>query len=274
MVELGWAQCNFPTEKGLRLVHELKEYDTAARWLAELFPLDELKDEGEIPDEVVQGRLCEWCNAHPDDTMAHAVFGGLMGDHDIMKYAADHGDPGAMATMLSLSRSSSDEERFQIARATAEKGVGLGTYYLMECFRDGIGCEKDESFAKELLERALDLGYFEAFHYAVANSATDAAQRVKLYVTFYDLYPSGLAAFHAALDEVLSRYAMDKSCGDLIFAVGKQFKGEINVADGRVFGSMDYPNLFGHFLQATEMYEKWCDAAREACVPGSVGARC
>ena len=48
----------------------LKEHDEEMRWLAELFPLEELEVDGSIPHELADSVLGEWGAAHPDDARA------------------------------------------------------------------------------------------------------------------------------------------------------------------------------------------------------------
>ena len=72
------------------------------------------------------------------------------------KAACRMGDAWMMARAF-FHATHSDEEKFQLARVSAEKGDVDGTCCLVLCFPEGIGCEKNENLAEELLERALDL---------------------------------------------------------------------------------------------------------------------
>ena len=77
-----------------------------------------------------------------------------------MERAAAMGNARAMAE---LSYSCSPVERlFQLAWRSTELGDAKGTYCLMQCFRDGIGCKTDDVLAEELMERAVDLGSVSA----------------------------------------------------------------------------------------------------------------
>ena len=57
------------------------------RWLAELFPLEELVD-GSIPDEFAESVLGEWCSAHRDDARALRYLAVFRGDELLMEKAA------------------------------------------------------------------------------------------------------------------------------------------------------------------------------------------
>ena len=97
----------------------LKEHDEEMRWLAELFPLEELVD-GSIPDEFADSVLGEWRAAYPNDARALRYLAVFRGDILLMKKASEMGDAWMMAEGF-FHASRSDEEQFQLARASAEK---------------------------------------------------------------------------------------------------------------------------------------------------------
>ena len=150
-VECVRGNSNWRGQIGLTLAHQLKDFNPEMRWLAELFPL-----EPNISDEVADERLSAWCGGHPDDATALRYLAGARRDPLLMGKAAAMGDARAMVEMVSSS-SFSDDEKFQLACASAAKGDANGTHSLMQCFELGIGCKKNDSFAGELLERAASL---------------------------------------------------------------------------------------------------------------------
>ena len=160
-MELEYARNNWRYVKGLRLAHSARGRDPEMRWLAELFPLELLED-AFVPDEVAEQRLSEWCAAHPEDTRALAHLARVREDLPLMDRAVSMGDIWAMGWVANR-YSVPDERRFQMACASAEQDDATGTFSLSQCFRECIGCERSESLADELLERAADLGCINAY---------------------------------------------------------------------------------------------------------------
>ena len=211
---------------------------------------------------MVELRLCEWCAAHPADARALRYLANARKDRALLKKAATMGDAWAMAGIFSSS--SSADEKFQLAWSSAEKGDGGGTYCLMQCFRDGIGCEKNEIFAGELRERAVDLGSFGAYCELV-NCEMKPEQRVKLRISFCGTFLCGLDGIHSDL-EALFRSHTDGSSNVLLFEIGNIFAGNISVVLGGVFVRGANPRQIEMMIQAVKMYEGWWEMAREACV--------
>ena len=262
-VELQSLGSDWQTEAGLRLVHELKEHNEEMRWLAELFPLQR----GKVENDVVEQRLSEWCTAHPDDARALGYLGDVQENFGLLEKAAALGDSRAL--ILRYPFGPPDEIMFQLACELTAKSDAVGTYWLMECFKKGIGCEKNESLSAELLERAADLGSLSAYVDLVHQDEMTSAQRLELFVLFFDLHPVGAHRLYSSLFDVLRCHAGDGTCGSLIFAVGKMLKGKVDVEKKEVFGhwhKQQRLSFFQTLLQAVAMYDRWCDAAREACV--------
>ena len=181
---LDFAKRMYGCEQGLRVVHSLKQDDEEMRWLAELFPFDQTGNT--IPFHL---RLGEWCAGHPDDARAVFHLADTLKDCKLMVKAAEMGDARAMAEVSFLG---SGEKKFQLARASAEKGDAFGTYCLMQCFMDGSGCVKDDEVALELLERAADLGTFWAYRHLVQHDKVHSPNRMKLLTCFI-----GISSFEA-----------------------------------------------------------------------------
>ena len=268
--ELEYARNNWLGKKDLRLVHKLKEHDAEMRWLAELFPL-ELLVEDEVPKEVVQQRLSEWCAAHPKDARAFAYLADARYDETSFEKAVSMGDAWAMGLAILLF-SVSDERRFCLASASAEQGDARGTYLLAQFVRCGRGCEKDEMLADELLERAAELGCYDAY-VTFLNSEKNPAEKVKLLTIFFGVHSFNISVLESALDAVFLCYASGGSCGDAIFEAGEVLKGNVNVGKGEIFGLERNPTRIRVCNQAVTMYDGWCDAARELCVAWIVIAK-
>ena len=264
--EIEWTKENWRWDVvGLWVVHELKQHDPELRWLAELFPLEEEK----VFDDVAVQRLGAWCAAHPEDARALRYLAQVKSSVALMEKAAAMGDARAMAECVSSSESSESFEKvFQLARLSSEKGDASGTYCLMACFRDGLGCERIESMAEELLDLAADLGNSNAFHDLLEVEGMEPAKRLKLLVIFFDIYFFGLGKVCSALEAVLGSYSTDGSYTNAmaIFEVGEVFKGCIDIEKERLFGKKQELVHLECLLRPVVMYDRWCDAARDACV--------
>ena len=257
-MELEFVLRNWRYEKGLQLAHKLKGHNAEMRWLTNLFPLQRCK----VSREDAEARLGDWCAAHPDDARALLYLASVQSDDALIEKAASMGDARALACVFD--RSSSVEKKFQLARASAEKGDALGTYYLMQCFVGGIGCVKDEGIARELLERAADLGSFSVFCELVENCEMKPEKRAKLLVSFFGLYAFGSADLYSDLKELLQRHETDEALKQVIFDVGGTLKDTIE--EGKVLGKDVNSTCLETFLRVVELYDRWCDVAREACV--------
>ena len=255
--EMVYAQANWRAEAGLRMVHKLKEHDAEMRWLAGLFPLED----GWVSQEVAELRLSEWCEAHPDDARALRYLANAQENISVMEKAASMGDGQAMAAICFLSPSV--EKKFQLAHASFEQNDAEGTCCLVRCFRDGLGCEKNESLAQELLVRAAELGSAWAVFDLVETRQMEPAQRVNLLASFFGLYFPGSAGFRSDLD-VFHRFNRDGGHGSVLFEVGEMFKG--GNGGEMVFLQDEDTGLVDILMRAVAMFDKWCDAAREACV--------
>ena len=244
-------------ELGLLLVHKLKHHDAEMRWLAKLFPFRE----GGVPLDIAEQTLGSWCEAHPDDARARAHLENIGDDISMMEEASAMGD--AWATTGEVFDSFSEEKKFELARASAEKGDAEGTYRLMECFQEGIGCERNEVFAEELLKCALDLGSCFAFSTHARSRQIGPQRRVELLMSFFGLYSSG--RLEAALEHLLQQHARDGMVNrDLIFEVGEMYKGNLiwREREKKRFGEGKGQNLRG-VLEAVDLYDKWCGEVRE-----------
>lgn len=94
--ELEAAREAWRSEKGLWMVHQLKQHDAEMRWLAELFPLEV----GAVSSEVAEQRLGEWCETHPDDARALRYLADVRKDDVLRNKAAKMGDTRALASMF------------------------------------------------------------------------------------------------------------------------------------------------------------------------------
>jgi TPR repeat protein len=84
-------------------------------------------------------------------------FAGVLGRRvDEVHRAADFGDAFAEACMAMETRG---EESFRWAGKSAAQGERDGFYYLGDCYRHGIGCDKDVEGAKEKFLVASKLGH-------------------------------------------------------------------------------------------------------------------
>ena len=151
----------------------------------------------------------------------------------LVEKAAALGEARAMGAVCSVL--SSDESIFQLARAEA---------WLWHCFRNGTGCEKNLDFVEDLLERAVDLGSFNAYSDLVENCGMEPAHRMKLLMNFLGLYSFGWSELHSDFEAVLESHARDGSFGNLIFEAGEMLKGDVAIKEGPKF-----------FLKAVAMYD-------------------
>ena len=263
-VELEFVREEWKWEKGLRLAHSLKDRVPEMRWLASLFPLESLVN-GVVPEEVLNGKLREWCAGHPEDARAAAYLGYFLDDDAWIEKAASMGDVWAMSLIV-YRYSASDNRLFKFASAAAEKGDARGTFLLVECYQQGHFCDRNESIADKLLEKAAYLGSYEAYIELVRYRPKDLDTMLRLLSLYFFLPVHDFARLQSSLDEALRGYANDGLYGGAIFEVGEMLKGNIDAVEGTVFGHKRDPAQIEYFSQVVAMYEGWCDAARNACV--------
>ena len=256
--ELEYCRNFWRVTSGLLLVHELKEHDPEMRWLAELFPLEE----EQVSDEVAVQRLGEWCAAHPDDATALRYLAKAREDEALMRKAASMGDEWAMSKVCYLS--STNEGKFQMAWASAEKGGADGTCNLMRCFESGIGCVRNEIFAGELLERAADLGSFLSCYEYVERDEMNAAHRVKHLIGFFGLETSATNVICKDLQKILLKPSRDEDV--VLFEVGEMFRGNIDFEKGTAFGKLVWSGHLEILSQVAVLHNRRCNVVREACV--------
>ena len=134
-------------------MHKLKDHNAEMRWLAELLPLDT-----KVTVQLAEQRLSEWCDEHPQDARALAHLGNVTQDEVLFEKASSMGDSWAMGMCAYCCLEPSYDVQFRLALASAKKGDANGTYSLALLLREGLGCEKNERFAAEMLEYAAELG--------------------------------------------------------------------------------------------------------------------
>lgn len=147
----------------------------------------------------------------------------------------------------------------------AAKGVdATGTYELSRYFLKGVSCEKNESLADELVERAADLGSIVAYC-ALLDTLRDPKDKVKLLCNIVVVVPHLLRPFALNLRVLIWQFESDGSCGDVIFEAGEVLEGSIDPEEDEVFGQKHGSDL-DLFKRVLAMHEGWCKAARAACV--------
>ena len=235
-------------EMDLEMVHDLKHDNAEMRWLAELFPLEE----GDVSVEVVSQRLGEWCAAHPDDARALTYLAMMRQDRLLLEAAASMGDGRALAKLFFSS--ASPEKKFQVTLASAQKGDAEGTLRLWECFMEGIGCKSDWKTAREMLERAADLGCLAACFHLLGGQRMEELQSVKLKISFFGI-DSCIGSHSFDVGALLRWYASDVSLGGILFDLGELHKGNIDVVEGKVFGQKFSVIRLKSFVQLVVLYD-------------------
>ena len=259
------ARSEWTTEEGLRLVHSLQGRHPEMMWLAKLFPLESLDGEWRLPEGVAEEQLSKWCAAHPEDARALAYLAKVRGsDLELLARAISMGDAWAMSWIV-LCSPVSDDKRFYFLSASAEQEDATGTYELSCCYGRGLGCKKNAKLADELFQRAVDLGSSSAFC-NLLQLLKDPADKVKLMCNFVSVASYYIEGFIEELKVVIQRHVSEEKCGSAIFEAGEVMKGNIDLENNRVFGKKHNPDRIALCDRAVAMYDRWCYAAREACV--------
>jgi hypothetical protein len=149
------------------------------------------------------------------------------------------------------------------AERAAAQNERNGYLWVSFCCKFGEGCEKDEQRAVEAIFQSARLGLVDGMHfYALTLPLSDPERYIWL----------GKGAFRSRTSEVLmdmfahlDLYDRGVGCGDVLFAIGKALKGQVNVEKGEIFGiCVDEDDAIARSQRAIEIYEFFCVAARRA----------
>jgi hypothetical protein len=169
------------------------------------------------------------------------------GKIDEMHRAADLGNAFAQAEMAGKSNG---EERFRWAEKSAAQGERDGFYWLGRSFRNGDGCREDMERAKENYLIAAELGCVDAMYlYALRLAKTEPLRYLWL----------GKAADHGIpsvfLQEMKDQITINSSSSNVVFAIGRALKGQINIEKQEIFGSnRDFELFITNATHALEFF--------------------
>ena len=177
---------DFPSKHDQRCM-SLKEHDEEMRWLAELFPLEELVH-GSIPDEFSNSVLGEWRAAHRDDARALRYLAVFRGDELLMEKSG-MGDAWMMARVLFSCDSLCRGEISVGARIFRKGGCGwdLLSHAIFSC-RNWLWKET-RAWLKKLLERWI-WEVILPFRYLVENCELESEKRTISLLSFVGLHVS------------------------------------------------------------------------------------
>jgi hypothetical protein len=133
-------------EKALQLARECQHPD--AQWLAALFPVGVVA----TGESVAQVMLEQGVN---DPRAAYLAWKlSRLGPYENVLRAAERGYTPAQAELAS---NASGADQLVWAQRAAAGGDRRGMFWLGMCYRRGVGCEKDEAKAREVLRAAAEL---------------------------------------------------------------------------------------------------------------------
>ena len=155
------------------------------------------------------------------------------------------------------------EEAFRFAQLAATLHDRDGFYWLGFCFRDGYGCEKDLTLAKQNYLIAAELGHvWAADAYVRLLDKSDPARWIGL----------GRAAsrglpfpFLDSFSKQVDKFFSGSGNATIVFLIGRALKGNIDVEKKQFFGiDYSFDSYIGAANQAFSFYSSQIKSARLA----------
>jgi hypothetical protein len=186
-----------------------------------------------------------------------AVLGGT--DEEVRR-CADDGHATAQSMMAWRTHG---YVRFLWAHKSAAQDERNGYFWLACCYRDGSGCEKDVHLAKENYMIAGQLGRIDAMLEIGHLLERTAPQR---FFWFGSAAASGSAVtFLNEMFVAMSNFNAGSGPPDVVFAIGRALKGNIDKEKKTIFGSIyDFASLVVPANQAVQFYMFQLQSYRKA----------
>ena len=106
-----------------------------------------------------------------------------------------------------------------------------GLFVLSILFAEGVGCDKDVAKARELLERAAELGHVGAAM-IIAESRLNPSENVILLCDTVEFGYWSLNLFYKEVTKVITAFGQNGSGGEAIFVM----KGNVKAKEKEIFG--------------------------------------
>ncbi len=127
------------------------------------------------------------------------------------------------------------EEAFRLAQLSASKHERDGFFWLGFCFRDGFGCEKDLTLAKENFTIAAELGHVgAAVDYGRSLDKSDPARWLWLGRAALRGWPH---SFLDSFSEQVEQYFSGSGNATVMFFIGRALKANIDMEKKEIFGA-------------------------------------
>ncbi len=241
----------------LDLARECKHPD--AVWLTSIF---------EGKNCLTRGDAQEICLVHKDDALALCFAWWLSDDDDqitLLVRAAQMGHAFACST-LSYALDEPDEgaEALRLAKISVSQLERDGFRALGQCFRNGIGCDKDLNAEKENYLIAAELGDVYAAQGCGDLCAGSDLARWIWWSRAVLRGSLGPFLYHFS-KEVQKLFSGSGGCASAVFLIGRTLKGNIEMDEKQIFGSsFNFAYLIVPANQAVLFYESQVKSARLA----------
>jgi hypothetical protein len=166
-----------------------------------------------------------------------------------------------------------DEECFLWAEQSAAQGERDGFYNLGQCFRDGIGCEKDVQRAKENFLEASEVGDVNAMGSLAGLLDKDDPQRVFWFARAAASNGEYVYFLNEVSDQVRN-FGSGTGHAKVVFASGRALKGHIENERRTIFREgFNFDTYIDPANQALHFYEFQLRSNRKAVDSWTIIAR-
>ena len=254
---LGGNERKQDTKAALVLARDCKHPD--AVWLTSVFDGKEVSAKEQAREVFL---------LHQDDARA-LCFAWWLTDYgeeglSLLHRAVEMGNAFACSTLYFQVWGGNEVESFRLAQLAAAQHERDGFNELGDCFRIGIGCEKDLMLAKENYLIAAELGHvFSALALGRMLDESDPARWIWLARAALRGEPgSFLFYFSKQVDLFFS----GSGNATIVFLIGRALKASIDEEKKRIFGISAYKfdSLIGPANQAVSFYDSQIKSARLA----------
>ncbi len=230
-----------------------------AEWLTSILEGKDVANESEAKKVLL---------LHENDARA-LCFAWLLSDYverdssSLRHLAFDTGNAFACSMFCEQVFYENEEEAFRLARRSAALHERDGLYWLGDYFREGVGCKKDLSLAKENYLIAAELGdVYAARDYGRLLDELDPGRWLWWgRAALRGLHHSFLGSF----SEQVEQYFSGSGNASVVFLIGRALKGNICMEKKLIFGRRnDFDSRIRPANQAVSFYSSQIKSARLA----------
>ena len=238
-----------------------------AEWLSSIFEGKDVLTKGDVREVFLlyQDDACALC-------FAWYQTDNCEDDLTLLRRCSEMGNAFGCSTLcwqFVWGENEDEDEVFRFAQLASNQHERDGFYLLGRCFRDGIGCEQDLTFAKENFLIAAELGDVNAaWLYGNMLNESDLARWLWLGKAALRGSPD---SFLRSFSEQVEQFFSGSGNATVVFLIGRALKGNIYMEKKEIFGKKyDFASLIGLTDQAVSFYDSQIKSAHLAIDNGQL----